>query len=115
MAECIKSNIVFIIGDILIDKTRNNTHKLIFHPTHRRISSEWCLIHFGGKLDDVSLPVSKFVTKVDRTRDLISRSPTLLNTLAPRFLISIASLTSLLLIFFNIVLFFVFVSEPTVK
>ena len=40
--------------------------KLIFQPTHRRISSEWYLIHIGGKLVDVSLPMSKFVIKVDR-------------------------------------------------
>ena len=42
----------------------------IWTPLIRGKSSlEWFLIHFGGKLVDVLLPVSKFVMKVDHIRD----------------------------------------------
>ena len=46
--------LIIIIGEILFDKTRNILTKLIFHPTYRRISSEWYLIHLiHSKVDQV--------------------------------------------------------------
>ena len=52
------------IANLCLTKPEDFTHKLIFRPTYmtyRRTSSDWYLIHFGGKLVDVLLPVSKFV------------------------------------------------------